>query len=280
MFESILHPKKAIKNPLFAYFFGILAVLLGYGSALVVMPDEISFVTIFFATFALMPLLMVLLRVEEKKERKHQGNFMRRHKNILLVYGLLFLGLFTGFLLLGFLLQGQDAQQKVFSFQQDYLSKTKGISKESLETFFTTLPPISVEQALGIFTKNLSVLLIALVLSFLYGLSSIFILALNSSVFAYFIIQITSLLQANLVQGSKIASIFFIHFFPEMLGFLLAAFAGGVISQAVMVEKKGSQEFKNVIQDALKLFLLAVLLLVIAAFLETYVTTALFYRVV
>jgi uncharacterized membrane protein SpoIIM required for sporulation len=67
-----------------------------------------------------------------------------------------------------------------------------------------------------------------------------------------------------------------IHLIPEISGFLLAAIAGGVVSKAILHEKKGSKGFKNVFKDATVLILIAVGLVLLAAVLEVFVTARLF----
>ena len=73
----------------------------------------------------------------------------------------------------------------------------------------------------------------------------------------------------------SVISLFLIHLIPELSGFLLAAIAGGVVSRAIMSEKFGSQGFRNVTRDALVMLLLSAGLIVIAAFLEVFVSSQL-----
>ena len=63
---------------------------------------------------------------------------------------------------------------------------------------------------------------------------------------------------------------------PEVSGFLIAAIAGGVVSKAVLTEKKGSKAFRNVFKDATMLMLIAIGLVVLSVFLEFFVTAKLF----
>ena len=85
-----------------------------------------------------------------------------------------------------------------------------------------------------------------------------------------------SFLTTNFWDAVKVISVFGLHLVPEIAGFIIVAIGGGVLSRAILTEKFGSEGFKNVTRDALMLFLIACLLVIIAAFLEVYVTTGLF----
>ena len=69
---------------------------------------------------------------------------------------------------------------------------------------------------------------------------------------------------------------FLIHLLPEISGFLLAAIAGGVVSKALIREKRGTKAFKNVFKDATMLVLIAIGLVLLGAVLEVFVTVRLF----
>ncbi len=128
----------------------------------------------------------------------------------------------------------------------------------------------------SLLTSNVTVLIIAFVLSFFYGASAIFLVILNASIFANFIIFVADELAISVMQGLYVFLTFLIHLVPEISGFLLAALAGGVISKAVIKEKRNSVAFRNVFKDATILITMAFLFIVLSAFLETFVTTSLF----
>ena len=54
------------------------------------------------------------------------------------------------------------------------------------------------------------------------------------------------------------------------------AISGGIVSKAVILEKLFSDRFTKVIQDALVIFFVAIVLLVVAAYVETNITQNLF----
>jgi ribose/xylose/arabinose/galactoside ABC-type transport system permease subunit len=66
---------------------------------------------------------------------------------------------------------------------------------------------------------------------------------------------------------------------PEVSGFLLAAIAGGVVSRAFASEKFMSKGFKNVLKDASVLLIIAIAFILVAAFLETFVSARIVYSI-
>ena len=65
------------------------------------------------------------------------------------------------------------------------------------------------------------------------------------------------------------------HLVTEASAYIMAAISGGIVSKAVIMEKAFSERFKKIIQDALVIFFIAVILLIIAAFIETSITNKL-----
>ncbi|RME77951.1 hypothetical protein D6774_02965 [Candidatus Woesearchaeota archaeon] len=271
MFESLVNGRRALEQPWVVFFFGLLFTLISFAGAFVALREEISLLMLFFWTLLTVPLLMeVLLRSEGEFRATHP--FFEVHRRVIEVYVLLFFGLFVGYVLLSFLLPPTLASE-VFSFQQEYVLNTKGLSLETFESFLEGLPPISLEQTLAILSKNLFLALLAFGLSFLYGASSMFLVVLNGSVFATFLVEMIKLIATTKEQAIKIVLLFSIHLIPEVTGFLIAAIAGGLLSQAVLSKKWK----KAIARDAFKLFALSICCIVLAAILEVYVSTRLFH---
>jgi len=130
-------------------------------------------------------------------------------------------------------------------------------------------------QFFGIFTSNLGVALIFFILSFFYGAGAIFLIVWNASIFSTFIAFSVQNLSKGLNNALGLLGAFSLYFIPEVGGFLLAGIAGGVISKAVITEHWFSKPFQNVIRDATILLLLAIVLLIIAALLESFVSVEL-----
>ena len=69
---------------------------------------------------------------------------------------------------------------------------------------------------------------------------------------------------------------YMVHGVPEILAYFIVGLAAGIISIAIIKHDFKSKKFKHVLLDSTDLLLLALIVLVIAALLETFVTPILF----
>jgi len=276
--EDLFNPGWVRHRPylalIFGFFFTFVAFLLSY----LFFRSSISVSMVFLTTFLLIPTLIMLLRMEEQVERKFGlKHFFHNHKDIFEVYLFSFLGVFIAFVVLG-LATYNDAStfDQLFDFQSRFLRFEQGVSSETVQSFVAgdVKPPVG--GFIEIFSHNLIVVLICFVLSFLYGASAIFLIILNGSVFASFIVIVIKSICENASHGIQAFGFLMVHLLPEVSGFLIAAIAGGVVSKAVLYERKGSKAFKNVFKDATVLMLIAVGLVLVSAVLEIVVTARLF----
>jgi uncharacterized membrane protein SpoIIM required for sporulation len=237
-----------------------------------------SVAVVLLITLLLVPSLIVLVKMEESVERKYGlKHFFKNHKDIFEVYLFSFLGVFFAFVLLGLLTYGRPAvHDQVFSFQLTFLEYQEGVDEGVVQSFVHGTAEPTIGQAAGVFGHDLLIVIICFVLSLFYGASAIFLIILNGSVFASFIVLVIRALAENVLHGVQAFFFFLIHLLPEISGFLIAAIAGGVVSKAIMKEKRGSKAFKNVFKDATMLMLIAIGLVLVAAILEVFVTARLF----
>jgi uncharacterized membrane protein SpoIIM required for sporulation len=69
---------------------------------------------------------------------------------------------------------------------------------------------------------------------------------------------------------------YFIHGLPEMVAYMIAGLAGGIISVAVINHHFRTQEFDKIMRDASYLILISLGVLVVAGVVEAWITPALF----
>lgn len=265
-------------RPFRAFIYGSLFTFLAFVMALFFFRDSVSVAMVLITTLLLVPTLTLMLKTEEKIESKYGlKHFFHNHKDIFEVYLFGFIGVFLAFVIIGAGLHDRpELYDQVFSFQITFLSKDQGVSAESVKMFVDNAYKPSIDRAAGIFTHDLLILIICFVLSFFYGATAVFLIILNGSVFASFVLFVVKVLAQNVMQGVQAFAFFLIHLLPEVSGFLVAAIAGGVVSKAVMHEKKGSVHFKNVFKDATVLLGIAILLVLVGVVLEVFVTARLF----
>jgi uncharacterized membrane protein SpoIIM required for sporulation len=266
------------RRPYLAFVFGFFFTLISFLLSALFFKSTMSVAMIFLTTLLLIPTLIMLLRMEEKVERKYGlKNFFRNHKDIFEVYLFSFLGVFVAFVVIGLGMYSRpESYSQLFDFQNRFLEFRQGIDKGVIQSFVQGSIQPTISQVMGIFANNLLVVVICFVLSFFYGASAIFLIILNGSVFASFIVLVIKTISENVAHGIQAFLFLMIHLVPEVSGFLLAAIAGGVASKAVIVEKKGSKAFKNVFKDATMMLLIAIGLVLLSAVLEVFVTARLF----
>lgn len=266
VFEEILN--KLGKRKAYSFFLGLLYVFISYGTSLIFFPNNVSITMLFFVTLLLVPSAIKLISVEEKKESKAGlKKFVKNHKVIIEVLLFLFIGVFIGYFTLSFI----EGTENAFTYQTEFLEK-QGVSGELITNFLQSDNP-QWNKFLGIAVNNLGVCLIAFVLSFFYGIGAVFLIVLNASIFSTFLKMVTSQLGKTAQEVFSILGIFSIYVIPEVAGFLLAAIAGGVISKAVINERVGSIQFKNVVKDATVLLLVSFAVIILSALLEVFVTS-------
>lgn len=272
--ESLIGIKKIEKHFSFVFFLSFLYVFISYGVSYLFFGKAVSIVTIFTLSLLLIPSLQKIIFAEEKIEAKYGSkHFFRNNKLVFIAYFAAFLGILVGYLILGAVTDYNNS----FYYQKTYLEKSEGIDREVIEGYVAYPIEPSVESYLALFSQNVSVLVICFVLSVFYGAGSVFLIILNGSIAASFMIYVFRVLIYTTYQKSVLAGIFMIHMIPEIAGFILAAIAGALLSQALITERYHTKRFRNVTRNIFILFAFGLLLLILSAFLELVVSQRLVY---
>lgn len=286
MLEMILSPRKAKRHPwetlILGIFYGSLSVLLvkWIFSSDAVLERYSGILVVTFTVMFFMPFMYYLIRDEERKEddNKEGVSSIKQHSRALLALLWFFLGLVIAYSFWNVVLGSNmlfDAQVRTYclvnspgnieSCVDDY-AKLRQDSEIRLTGGFG-----SGERLLSIFSNNVYVLIFTLLFSLIFGAGAIFILAWNASVIAAAV---------GIFSGYKLTEIpiaiarYMIHGLPEIAAYFVGALAGGIISVAMIREDK--EKFGKTIQDSLLLIITAIIILVIAAVIEVYITPRLF----
>jgi len=279
--ESITNPFRAKKRPWEMFFLGFvyssIALFLGNW----IFKDQASLVMIFIIVVVCVPLMYFTLKAEEKKsaEIRDEVAVLKEHKKALNFMMFLFLGFVVAFVLWYCVLPASLVESS-FRYQTDTIQRINSQivgAHSSLGTF------------MYIFMNNIKVMIFCVLFSFLFGAGAIFILTWNASVIAA---AIGNFIRTNLTTYAgkagfgKVSSYFHIislglfkyaiHGIPEIAAYFVAGIAGGIISVAVIKESFGTKKFSKIVLDSSDLILIAVLLLVVAALLEVYITPIIF----
>ena len=290
MLESLIMPKRAERKPWEMFFIGLLyasvsilivsfifakdSVLSNYGGI---------FVLLFIVLFTL-PFMYYLIRFEEEKDVRisNEGKLVREHSKALWALMFLFAGILVA-MVAWYLILPQytsvnfNAQIKVFCAINSPANFDYCIERQELSpvTGGITLTRRLVE----IFANNIYVLIFTLIFSLALGAGAIFILAWNASVIAA---AMGIFFKDNFQAGINIIG-FFLAFFRYMLhggleiaSYFIAALAGGIISVAIIRRDLRGERLWKILQDSLILVIIAIVILIVAALLEVFVTPALF----
>lgn len=263
--EQLFKERWVEKKPVNAFLLGLIYSLIGIISAKLIFGADPGLMSVAFTSLLLVPSLNVLLQREENVEIREKKLsiklLLKDHKDIFEIYLFLFLGIFFMFAIVTIIMEPWVAES-TFRSQLDLA----GIQGSSFLT----------EEFFSILSNNLIVLIACLLLSLVYGAGSIMFITWNASVwgviFGYLARESATIFDQNPFVYFMISMLPILpHMITEAVSYISAAIVGGVVSKAVLREKLGSKKFKHVLTDALILFGMAVILVIIAAFIEVYV---------
>jgi len=263
--EQFLDRRIVLRHFPFVFLLGVVYVFVAYAVQQFVFPSQ-SLAVSLLLTILLLPSLHHLVVIEEKIESRGSSHFFRRHRTILKCYLGAFLGILAGFLVLGFV------NPSSLDYQLDALEHDH-FKQELITAFSGQAYSPDFTKVIALFSHNTEYLLIGFVLSIFYGAGAIFLIVYNASFFSAFVVEIFS----RWSNAVSLAGISLVHMLPESAGFILTAMAGASLSRALIHEKLSGQAFRNVLRNDVKLLVVALLLIFVAAVLEVYVTAPAFH---
>ena len=280
--ESIVNPAKAAQHPSRMLFIGFLYASVALFLATWIFRSHASLIMVFLTVIASIPFMYKTLKMEEKLdiELKTESKILKEHSRV--IKALLYL--FGGYVLaysLWFVALPSSMVQNLFLSQLETINVINNqISGKAIS---------SIGILSQIFFNNFKVLLFCLFFSFFYGAGAIFILTWNASVIGAAIGTFVKSKLAALALATGSVNMFHyfqffslgllryaIHGIPEIAAYFVGGLAGGIISVAMINRDLESGKFRIILKDALELSLIAILILIVAAFLEVYVTPIFF----
>lgn len=276
--ESLIPIKLAEKKPIemlpLAFLYSTLAIFI----ALWIFPNYASLTTVFFTVMALLPMMVQMMRLEEKSIFSRKGGDPE-HRKAMPFFVFMFLGMVLAFSV-WFIVFPPELVSNLFSVQINTINAINNNINQitsnaiSVGSYFT-----------AVLLNNLKVLLFVLLFSFIYGAGAIFILTWNASVVAVAIGNASRKVISEYAGAAGISGVaayftgfslgllrYMIHGIPEIGAYFVAGLAGGMISVAVLRHEFMDEKFQKVVTDSSHLMLLAVGLLLFAGVLETFVS--------
>ena len=280
--ESIINPKKSARDPGTMFLVGFLYASVALFLATWIFRAHASLIMVFLTVFASIPFMYKTMKIEEEVDMKFKSekSILKEHSKVL--KGLV--ALFGGYVVaysLWFILLPSGMVQNLFSSQIETINSINDkISGNAIA---------SSNILLQIFFNNFKVLLFCLFFSFFYGAGAIFILTWNASVIGTAVGTFVKEKLATLALELGAINVFHyfqffslgllryaIHGIPEIAAYFIGGLAGGIISVAMINRDLETNKFGTIMGDALDLSLIAILILILAAFLEVYITPVLF----
>ena len=276
------------RNPVVMLFLAIVVSSVGMWIAYFTFPESASVLAIANIAIALVPIMHRLFVVEEVSEIMKPGGafgFLTRHGCALKIYTWFFIGLVISYAF-WYVAMPMDVQASVFSQQDLELDKISDLKNQ-----LTGNAHMPITACAGDFWcwfqlvmyNNASVLLWAILFSFIYGAGAIFLISWNASIIgvvvgrdilglvaSYAHMGVGWDLGAAYMHGLFNALGFLPHGLPEALGSFIGAFAGAIISVAISKRQYRSKEFETIAKDAFILVLIALLCIFIGALIEAY----------
>ena len=272
--ESIFNPFIVKKKPWEMFGAGFIYALVGLVLSYFVFREASGLLMVFLIVMAALPLLFTTIKNEEELDLGTSSEFtlLKEHSKVLLFMLFLFLGI-TVALAGAYVILPQKVVDTVFSMQEQAIMNVNSNIQGNVTHFFLFQK---------IFINNIKVLMFCILFSFLYGTGAIFILTWNASVVAVAIGNLFKSEIASVASYAGLSSIsayfsaasfsffrYMTHGFLEVVAYLIAGIAGGIISIAIV---RNNWQNEKVLIDAIDMILLSFGVLLIAGIVEVYVT--------
>ncbi|MBN1386460.1 stage II sporulation protein M [Candidatus Woesearchaeota archaeon] len=280
--ESFASPFSAENSPKRIFFLGVVYYSVALFLSLWIFKQHASLISVFFTVTAAIPLMYNTLKYEEQKdiELGDETQILKQHSKALYFFMMLFFGI-TLAASVWYVVLPSGLAQSVFSVQTDTINQintaVQGHAVGNYRTFTV------------VFFNNVKVLTFSMLFSFLYGAGAIFILTWNATVIGAAMGNVMRLGLADMAHKiglEKVTGYFHVfsfavlryavHGIPEILAYFVGALAGGIISVAVINHDFGTKRFEKIVLDTSDLLIISLLLLLVAAVLEVWVTPILY----
>lgn len=277
--ESIIIPDEMERHPKRMFYVGFIYATVGLLLGYFIFGRYASLSSIFLTT---MPLIVIMYRAFELEERKDivlHGEFslMKEHTYVLSFFLYLFVGMVVSYAIC-FSLLPAGVVENLFASQ---IETIESITSGNIDVTGASYQLGSLKTIL---LTNVRVWVFCILFSFLYGSGAIFILAWNASVIGVAAGNILRRIISSYAQADHYTRIYnyfaafpmsfsyLIHGIPEVSAYFLGALGGGIISVAVIKHDFRSKNFRKVLIDSVDLLVLSIIVLLLAAFIEVYVT--------
>lgn len=283
MLESIINPKRAEKGPWKMFFVGLVYASLSlilvkwFFSGDAVLSGYSGMIVVTFCVMFSLPFMYFIIRREEREDELIEGvwGVWKAHSDALYAFMWLFLGFIVAFSFWHIVLQDNNlfnAQIGTYCMINSPGDLEKCVATYTAEVGVSGAATKEM-RFLSIIENNVYVMIFTLIFSLIFGAGAIFILAWNASVIAAAIGIFTKYQLKEIPLG---LARYMIHGFPEIAAYFITALAGGIFGVGVLRNGFQNKRIWRVIENVVILLFIAILILVLAAGIEVYITPLIF----
>ncbi|MBA7627295.1 hypothetical protein ES703_34757 [subsurface metagenome] len=283
MLESLINPKRSEKGPWKMFFIGLIYASLSlllvhwFFSKDVVLSRFSGMIVVTFCVMFSLPFMYYVIKREEREDEQVEGFFgvWKAHNDAIRAFMWLFLGFIIAFTFWHIVLQDPN----LFNAQiETYCMINSPGNIEDCVARYSFNQKISAAATkemrfLSIIENNVYVMIFTLIFSLIFGAGAIFILAWNASVIA----AATGIFTRYQISGIPLGiARYMIHGFPEIAAYFITALAGGIFGVGVIRNGVRNKRFLRVVENVFILLFIAIVILIIAALIEVYITPIIF----
>src|SRR3989339_547967 len=269
MFESIVNPKRMDKGPLKMLFIGLIYATLSLGivkfafSGDPVLSQYSGMIVVTFCVMFSLPFMYFLIKQEEEEDEVVEGFFRvwKMHSDAVYSFMFLFLGFVLAFSFWYIIIGDStlfNAQIETYCMINSPGNIEGCVEKYDFSQKITGTGAATKEmRLLSIIENNIYVMIFTLIFSLIFGAVGIFT---NYSL---------SGIPMGIVR-------YMIHGFPEIAAYFITALAGGIFGVGAIRNGFKSQKFLRVVENSIILLFIAIIIIIVAGFIEVYFTPILF----
>lgn len=284
MIEMLIKPKRAERRPWEMFFVGLfyasialLLVTFVFGKDSI-LKEGSGLLMVIFTVIACLPFMYYIIKLEEGKdiEINDSGKLIKEHSKAIRALMWMFLGFVVAFSFWYMVLPNSAGQNFNFQIKTFCAINSPSNYEACVEQHGISVGTGAVTSSnflLQIFSNNVYVLIFTILFSLVLGAGAIFILVWNASVIAS---AIGIFAQGNLSQLPQGLLRYMIHGIPEISAYFIGALAGGIVSVAIIRKDLHGEGTWKILQDSLILVIIAIVILIVAALMEVYLTPLFF----
>jgi uncharacterized membrane protein SpoIIM required for sporulation len=259
--ESLFTARKIENKPLDMFILAFITTLVSIFISYIIFNEFAGLVLPFLITVSMAHIVYRIFLEEEREDvkvakGKLKESFFERHSDVIYLLSLFFAGVLLA-IFLTIVFAPQDFSKIALKQQIENI--------EAIETISGNFASKNILEL--IIVNNLKVMFFSFLLSLLFGIGCLIILAWNASILG---VYLASFFKRGFLAFALVSTGIFPHLIIEIVAYFLAGMAGGILSAAIIREKFGTKAFNFVLKDSLLMLGVACLFVVLGGIVEVF----------